>query len=516
MLQVIHAIVSGVDFDVRLTADVADVRVEYGLVVPHANTIVPSAYKPPPGNYTAGTMVVAMLRSLETVGAYEVYVTNSTGNIPRPFEKKNGPGMCVYRWTTTDFHSYQGGDCALWLPSDGLGDVKTMTRDDSTGKYYMLWWGPGAPGANGGSPYLFYSTDDGKSWAGPHLTTGLDHYNPPGTDIHAKDDINLVYQPGVGLIDLQLFWQKNAPIPGGYCDNGGCAKRRVLGTMTGSADGLIWNFTNTTRMPGEDENDPPELQFYRSRPFLVPGTRGTRIFAHTLLYAPSPYINLQYGRQPPEGGGSCNYTGGGPVPNATLCHGPHMYEEWWTLAAGGSAADITAGSWRRPARFTKMAPLNAYLFAQPGLVGQGESMKMVWVGSGEVYTLPMHRGVGLYAPANARVKVPAFDLSHATGATRLFINADAAWGPPLSQGGCDETCAAYVLVELEDAEENIIDGFDRGNFTPIMAQDGINLPLQWRNSTRLPIGHGNVTVKIWFRAAKVYAVYLGDSFDPAF
>ena len=44
-------------------------------------------------------------------------------------------------------------------------------------------------------------------------------------------------------------------------------------------NGLIWKFTGSTRIPGDDEYDPPELQFYRSRPFFVPGTRGTRIFA---------------------------------------------------------------------------------------------------------------------------------------------------------------------------------------------------------------------------------------------
>lgn len=58
----------------------------------------------------------------------------------------------------------------------------------------------------------------------------------------------------------------------------------------------------------------------------------------------------------------------------------------------------------------------------------------------------MVNSVGLYAPANARVTLPAFDLSGATAATRLFLNADEHWGPPLLAGGCDETCAASVLV----------------------------------------------------------------------
>jgi hypothetical protein len=402
LLIFFSTLTSAVPFESRLLADKNDVNIEFGLVLNYANTLErDDDFKCPPGNYVAGTMVLGMFHSLENPGTYEIYASNSTGNIP--IEKYGSfgsdPGMCLYRWITSDFKNYHGGDCTLWVASDGLGDFKSITRDDDLGIYYMIYWGPPAPGANGGSPYLYTSKDNGNTWNGPQLTKGLDHYNPPGTTIHAKDDINLLHQPGVGLVDLQLFWEKNASIPGGYCDNGGCDKRRVLGTMKSemSSGGIQWNFTGSTRIPGADENDPPELQFYRSRPFFVPSTNRTRIFAHTLLYAPSPYINLKYGRQPIGGGGSCR-----DPPNEKQCHGPHMYEEWWTLGAGASALDMK--SWRRPARFTKMAPENAYLFAQPGVIGNDESMKMIWVGSGEIYTLPLHRGVGLYAPANGRVE----------------------------------------------------------------------------------------------------------------
>lgn len=532
---------AAVPFEVRLASGVADVGVEFGLVVNHANTIEHDpTLVPPPGNYSRGSMIVATFPSLDPTlppGTYEVYVTNSTGNIPLEDKHKqaaaggalggDGGSMCLYRWTTADYRTYQGGTCVLWLSNDGLGDVKTITRDDATGTYYLIWWGPGNR-TNGGSPYLKKSHDHGASWSPWVYVPGLDHYNPDNTTIHTKDDINLLYQPGVGLVDCQLWWQKNAsvcPVPTStsahgppsqthcqippYCDNTGCDKRRVLGTLTGDDAGTTWSFNNyneSTRMPGVEVDDPPELQFYRMRPALVPGTRGTRVFAHVLMYAPSPYIGPGYGMKSPTGSSDCS-------PSMHQCHGPHMYEEWWTLPAGASAANMTA--WRRPARFTKMAPKNAYLFAQPGLVGTGAATKMVWVGSGAVYTLPLHRAVGLYAPANARVTLPAFDLSAVTAATRLFLNADAHWGPPLLQGGCDETCAAYVLVELEDSTGNIIEGYDRASFTPIMNQSAIALPLQWKNSTQLPKGHGKVTVKIWFRAAKVYAVYLGESFDPA-
>jgi hypothetical protein len=513
-------------FEVRLASDVSDVHVDFGMVVNHANTVeVDPTLVPPPGNYSRGSMVVAVFRSLDRAaapGTYEVYVTNSTGNIPLD-DGGDGGGMCLYRWITTDFHAYQGGACSLWLDSDGLGDVKTITRDDATGTYYLIWWGPGQR-TNGGSPYLKTSTDHGASWS-PEWTyvSGLDHYNPPGTTIHSKDDINLLYQPDVGLVDCQMWWQKNESVCPGpssgppfgppsrthfqippYCDNDGCDKRRVVGTMTGNDAGTSWTFNNnheSTRMPGVEVDDPPELQFYRMRPFLVPGTRGKRVFAHVLLYAPSPYIGPGYGRQP-----------SGCSPSEHQCHGPHMYEEWWTLPAGASAANMTA--WRRPARFTRMAPENAYLFAQPGMIGTGASTRMVWVGSGAAYTLPLHRAVGLYAPANARVTLPPFDLSAATADTKLFLNADAHWGSPLLAGGCDETCAAYLLVELEDNKGNTIEGYDRASFNQIMNRSDINIPLLWNNSSKLPLGRGNVTAKVWFRSAKVYAMYLGESFDP--
>ena len=137
-------------FEVRLTSDVADVDVEFGLVVNHANTLEREpALVPPPGNYSRGSLIVAAFPSLDPKlpGTYEVYVTNSTGNIPLTAGDHalggDGGGMCLYRWITADFRTYQGGACALWLPSDGLGDVKTITRDDATGMYYLIWWGPG-------------------------------------------------------------------------------------------------------------------------------------------------------------------------------------------------------------------------------------------------------------------------------------------------------------------------------------------------------------------------------------
>ena len=151
-------------------------------------------------------------------------------------------------------------------------------------------------------------------------------------------------------------------------------------------NGLIWKFTGSTRIPGDDEYDPPELQFYRSRPFFVPGTRGTRIFAHTLLYAPSPYINLKYGRQPY----SCK-----DPPNQTYCHGPHMYEEWWIGPDSGNPIDMEG--WRRPYDLeTRAFPHDIWAMEQP-VSHQGY---MVWVDNGHVWGIPEHRLSGLNSVSN--------------------------------------------------------------------------------------------------------------------
>ena len=169
---------AAVAFEARLASDVADVGVEFGLVVNHANTLERDpTLAPPPGNYSRGSMIVAAFPSLDPTlppNTHEVYVTNSTGNIPLAYKHEHeqaaaggaleggGGGMCLYRWTTADFRSYQGGACALWLPSDGLGDVKTITRDDATGTYYLIWWGPGQR-TNGGSPDLSAALQGGGS-----------------------------------------------------------------------------------------------------------------------------------------------------------------------------------------------------------------------------------------------------------------------------------------------------------------------------------------------------------------
>ena len=148
----------------------------------------------------------------------------------------------------------------------------------------------------------------------------------------------------------------------------------------------------------------------RHRPFYVGSTK--RIAAHTLLYAPGPPLGIvgpRWGRQPLK----CK-----PSTLGEICHGPHMYEQWWVGPASGDAAETTG--WRRPVsvRDTHAAPHDAFLMAQPATF-QG---KHVWVGStGAVYSLPLYRIMGLYSASNAEAATHLLMVSPVP----LAINADA-------------------------------------------------------------------------------------------
>ena len=84
---------------------------------------------------------------------------------------------------------------------------------------------------------------------------------------------------------------------GRYCDNADFHFTRWVSARN-SSDGKTWSENYALR--GPEDGDPPELEFYRLRPFDV--GRSGRIAAHALNYAPSPLeINqfTRYGRWPP-------------------------------------------------------------------------------------------------------------------------------------------------------------------------------------------------------------------------
>jgi hypothetical protein len=345
----------------------------------------------------------------------------------------------------------------------------------------MFTVGGPPPGLNS-----FVSTDHGMSWTAAN-TTGV---TPPD-----KDDLNIIFSRG-RFVDMQIVWQNHTLR---WCDNGGCDRRRVVSTKY-SRDGASWS-ADALPLITPDNADPPELQFYRCRPFYVGAT--SRLVAHTLLYAPAPpqrILGTAYGRQP----SMCD----GIAPNR-FCHGPHLYEEWWIGPADGDAAN-TSG-WRRSHRRTHAAPRDAFLMAQP--VGLGD--ELVWVGSGVVYTLPMFRIAGIYAPANGEFSTSAFTVP---ATSPVWVNADVSWHGMLNTTfdgvrGCDEGCAAYLFAAVLDADTGAeIAGYGVNETVAKMNIDGLRLVLQWRDGATgevvdtTSLGGRRVRLRLYFRDATVFAV----------
>ena len=167
--------------------------------------------------------------------------------------------------------------------------------------------------------------------------------------------------------------------------------------------------------------------------------------------------------------------------------------------------------------------LEAFLMAQP--VGYADSM--VWVGStGRVYTLPMHRIAGLYAPANGEISTPVFTMP----SMPMNANADVRWHGMLNTTydgtrGCDEGCAAYLFAAVLDASTGKeIPGYGVNESNVQMNVDGLNLPLLWQkknNASEYSVRSSNnvnnlvgttalagrrVRLRLYFRDSTIYAV----------
>jgi hypothetical protein len=317
--------------------DKTDLDSPWGLLVPKASTLAPSTglLVPPPLHYDTGSLVIAVLPSLADPAIFEVYASNTTGAEPLASGHENIP-VSLLRYTTTDFVHYSTPRVVLNVIGEGTPTMKCIARDNA-GRYALMI---------NKRDHDFISVDGGLSWAATNTT---------GMSLADKDDLNLIFNKG-RFVDMQIAFQ-NWTLR--YCDNDGCNRRRVVTAKT-SIDGFTWSDDLGLITP--DEEDAPELEFYRIRPFYVGNT--TRLAAHVLNYATAPpqsIVGTAYGRQPEKCSSKIT---GGHGHNGSRCHAPHLYEEWWLGPASDDAADITG--WRRPFRLTHAAPRDAFLMAQVG------------------------------------------------------------------------------------------------------------------------------------------------------
>jgi hypothetical protein len=279
-----------------LFMDREDLHQPWGVLVPTASTLSSNvSFAPPKLSYNDGSLVIAVLPSIADSSIFEVYCSNTTGNEPVPVSKSSqgcetwsdkedctkahcdwqnghcvtkeypGTGDTLVRYTTTDFMHYSTPNMVLDLANEtkklGTPLIKCIVRNDQTGEYVLMI---------NDRLKSFVSSNQGLAWQ-ERNTTGL---NP----VIDKDDLNLIFNNG-RFVDMQISWQNHSLR---YCDNGGCNKRRVVTSKT-SSDGLNWSDDAPFVTP--DEQDAPDLEFYRIRPFYIGKVWLFLSHIHCLYYA---------------------------------------------------------------------------------------------------------------------------------------------------------------------------------------------------------------------------------------
>ena len=527
-----------------LFMDLQDVASVWGRVTPVANSAQPiPGLECPPENYTKGATVFASFRELDGSSQYEIYVAVGRSGEPlstldHPEDVADGvdreePGkskdiVVVKRYTTADFKSYSSPTVVLSLPEmdDKKWTVKSMDRSVQTGQYILLAFGTeGAHSFTSDGPPK--TTDSLKPTSGSLSKANfVDH-----------DDTNIIYSrcPNASepWVDMQIMYDDvSITMPKTYakkkyCDNIGDEYRRVVSVRT-SRDGKTWTQdAGCLDKPQTSEHcqtfdvngmirpvlgvDAPELEFYRIRPFYLGNT--SRLAAHALLYAPGP-MQLgkvkNYGRQPP----SCKSDG--------CCHGPHMYEEWWVGPNDGNPTNLS--QWRRPFYDVHAFPHDIWAMSQPVIYNNSH----VWVDNGVVWGLPLYRLAGLFTESNGEITTKPFEMP----GDALWINAHALWEGGNHVGGCDEGCAAYIMVELLNATSgDVLPGYERSKCIMVNV-DGLRIPVAWKagrvlaHGTSMPTADNIdttteastgtefagqlVQAKIYFRDATVYALGHGQ------
>lgn len=469
----------------------------------------------PPCNWEKGDNVFAAFRVLGS-STYEVFVWQGRGGIPLVGNNIVNE-VNITRFTTDDFVLWSRPVVVLNIP--GGGSPKSISRDEATGRYLFAHVG------SDGGVYVYASHGTPTS-PNSFFPEKIDKNGTLLASFYDHDDVNLIWDaPNKRWVDMQIMLQVYDKT---MCDNVGKPSSEVRRVVTSrvSSNGVDWtgdlgckNDTNKrnpyhcqeaiseyTMVPSRE--DPPELEFYRIRPFVV----GQNYMAHTLLYAPSPKEVIAasgYGRHPK----SCK-----PEPSLSCCcHGPHMYEEWWIGPRVDQDITLSA-NWRRPFFDTKAFPgHDHYAMAQPllfeGPVGRElassdhDAVFHIWVSNAQVYGLPKHRISGLYAAANGAFSTPPFALPGEDH--YIYINANVSW--PSHHGdhsgnpeGCDEGCAAYLMAELLDTNGNVFPGYSRDQCI-ILNHDGLELPLQWKGAIPL-LGGTAVTLRVYFRDSIIYSV----------
>jgi len=336
-----------------------------------------------------------------------------------------------------------------------------IVHNPSDGSFLCLKWGPGGKGR--GHAMWAFGSADGSDWR-------------PLSDrpvYHDHDAFSAAWDPQTEqYVVFQATYQTWEKKP--YKDNAGRTVRRVLHFRT-SRDGARWTPSGDITLRGEhapddavltpDEDDPPELEFYRLTAFPYEG----RYVGMMLNYMPGP---------------KC-ITGGG--------HGPHNGGEWWVSR--------NYRDWRRPFRdvFAPGPASNIVMHPPMDLGGLH-----LWVIGQEVYGLPQRRIFYVGSRSNCEFSTPLFEVP----AAELLLDAEFA---PEGRGFQGQS---YIMAEALDEDGNVIEEFEKENC--VLRRMDAPHRLRWGyphalGAYSLARHTGRkVRLRFYLRDAKVYAVTSGQ------
>jgi hypothetical protein len=395
------------------------------------------------------------------------------------------PGMARWRLrrgTTTDGLTFGNLETVIPETTGPWTRHLAMAYNPDLGEYLMLKLKTDPRGASpndsDGFAYHAWFSSDGRRWtkfAGTRRDGGL---------FYEGDAMTVFWSPVLKrfvLVSKSLQpWDKRIR-------DHGRTKRRVLVLRT-SPDGREWtpggDLTNifglNPRRPSDshpagwytvpDAQDPPDLEFYSGNAFW---------------YHDRAYMMV------------LNYAASRMFPGA---HGEELDNEWWTSDDGLH--------WQRPARgVNALAPFRMahkrYEMAPIVLNGQ-----LIWIHQGRHFGLPEDRISGVNARVNGEFSTRIFTMPDGD----LLLNAAV---PSLDRPWLRRTPQPYVMVEVLNAQGEVIPGFERTNCVIWDKSDGqardiqvdrADLRLLWNGVSARKLTGQTIRLRFYFAGSTIYAI----------
>ncbi len=351
----------------------------------------------------------------------------------------------VVRCATQDGKTFSEEESVLSLVNPDWQGFVNIVHRPTDGKLFLFSY-------SAGNLYVYESVD-GKKW--DKLTEKA---------YVAHDAMNIVWFPPMQLmLNYQVALQKYEKR---YPDNIGGDLRRVLSFKT-SQDGVTWESYSPPFLNGEkymvpDEQDPVDLEFYRSIAFPTQGRYAMLVQDYI---APPAEANSR---------------------RKTTKHGPRSEVEW--------AISPDGLNWNRPFRDMDATAAVGSLPVQGPLIRDG--MLRFYERDRVISSIPEGRIFYVTGRGNCEFSTPVFAMP----VSGLTLDANVAYSPV--EG---ETGRKYLMAELRDAEGQVISGYEREKCL-FENQDGRALPLVWDGKTGGELQGRNVQLRLYFRDAQVYSV----------